>query len=100
MLYLDHQVTDGVGARILLGKCLDFFASALRVEGQPMLREKMDWNRAHENLSPPWIALVGDKKLCKRDDYYNLPRPHCYNYTLQVISRISFCVPVLGLALF
>ncbi|KAN0119928.1 hypothetical protein V8E51_002136 [Hyaloscypha variabilis] len=54
MIYLDHLVTDGIGARIVLGRYLSLLASSIVTP----INFKPDWQKNHENLSAPWIGLL------------------------------------------
>ncbi|KAE9380552.1 hypothetical protein N431DRAFT_325122 [Stipitochalara longipes BDJ] len=54
MIYVDHLITDGVGARILLGHYLSHLASSTATT----LNFKPNWQKNHEQLSPPWISLL------------------------------------------
>jgi hypothetical protein len=54
MIYLDHLVTDGIGARVVLGHYLSLLASSIVTP----INFKPDWQKNHENLSAPWIGLL------------------------------------------
>lgn len=68
MLYADHQVMDGTGLKILLGKYLTLLASALQ---NPCEIQKLDfdWSESYKNLSIPWIQHMNDNQVVSGSDY-------------------------------
>lgn len=54
MIYLDHLVTDGIGARILLGRYLSLLSFMISTPTQ----FKFEWQENHKLLSQPWICLM------------------------------------------
>jgi hypothetical protein len=62
MIYVDHQVTDGIGARILLGRYLLLLASSITNPADPP-GCKFDWQESQNKLSSPWICLMDANQL-------------------------------------
>jgi hypothetical protein len=64
----DHQITDGIGVRILLGQYLSILANSLN--GLPGVDEmEIDWQESCRNLSPPWISIMNKEQLKSGPDY-------------------------------
>lgn len=68
MMCVDHQVADGIGVYILLGKYLTLLASELgrRPGGAEM---EMRWEESWKNLSPPWILRMNDEQVFSGKEY-------------------------------
>ncbi|KAF4610365.1 hypothetical protein G7Y89_g15755 [Cudoniella acicularis] len=66
MLNLDHQITDGIGARILLGKYLSLLVSSLL---KTRVFSSDDWKHSGENLSPPWISILNQDQVTSGPEY-------------------------------
>ena len=65
-LYFDHLITDGIGARIMLGRYLSHLAFELTTTSpQP----KLDWQENHDRLSPPWISLLNYSQQLSGNEY-------------------------------
>lgn len=60
ILNVDHQVSDGIGTRILMGRFLDLFAWCVGdgVEDENLLV----WEESGKNLSKPWIGMLDGKQ--------------------------------------
>jgi 15-O-acetyltransferase Tri3 len=58
VIYVDHLITDGIGARILLGRYLSHLASSISNPFQ----FKPNWSENHDRLSPPWICLMNPQQ--------------------------------------
>jgi 15-O-acetyltransferase Tri3 len=54
MIYVDHLITDGIGARILLGRYLSLLTFIISTS----FRFEPSWQENHNVLSPPWICLM------------------------------------------
>ena len=68
ILNVDHQVTDGIGVRILLGQYLHLLANAL--SRLPIIEEEeINWQESGRNLSQPWIKILNDKQVTSGPDY-------------------------------
>lgn len=61
VLNVDHQITDGNGIKILLGRYLELLAAAL-IQPSAEKREII-WHDSCKNLSTPWIQLVNDEQV-------------------------------------
>jgi hypothetical protein len=61
ILYVDHQVTDGIGARILLGRYLLLLASSIITSSNPP-DCKFNWEEGYKQLSLPWICLMNENQ--------------------------------------
>lgn len=71
ILNLDHQITDGIVARILLGNLLSLLAENL--SSPPHLdSEAVDWNKSSRNLSPPWASTLEKDQLVAGPEYDSL----------------------------
>lgn len=67
ILNADHQITDGIGIRILIGRFLALLAQSLNL---PLAaQEGLDWQQSVTNLSPPWINLVNEEQRFSGPDY-------------------------------
>ena len=67
VLNADHQVTDGIGIRILLHHFLVFLAESL--SRNPALEDSSNWKERVSNLTPPWISLVNENQLLSGPEY-------------------------------
>jgi 15-O-acetyltransferase Tri3 len=68
MIYVDHQVTDGIGARILLGRYLLLLASSITTSLNPP-EFRFNWEESYNNLSAPWICLMNDNQALSGTKY-------------------------------
>ncbi|KAH9214188.1 hypothetical protein DL95DRAFT_446705 [Leptodontidium sp. 2 PMI_412] len=68
MLYVDHQVTDGTGIKIVLGKYLSILASALNNPPE-ILQDEIKWEESYKNLSPPWIQHMNEDQVTSGPEY-------------------------------
>lgn len=60
ILNVDHEITDGIGTRILLGKYLSLFSSCI---SQPQsISDIYDWTESSKNLSLPWISMMNQNQ--------------------------------------
>ncbi|KAH8601460.1 hypothetical protein B0O99DRAFT_257905 [Bisporella sp. PMI_857] len=57
MLNICHQVTDGIGTRIILGRFLHILADFLSRE-RNSLDQEIDWKSSAKNLSVAWIQMM------------------------------------------
>lgn len=67
LLNLDHQVTDGVGARIVCGKLLSLLAAAL--ESSDTFNDFINWEESAQKLAPPWIGIMNEDQVFSGADY-------------------------------
>ena len=67
ILNVDHQVTDGIGIRIVLGRYLSLLATELGQRDLP--REVQTWERSFENLSPSWITIMHEEQVLTGTEY-------------------------------
>lgn len=65
MIYVDHLITDGIGARILLGKYLALLTEILKGDA----REDIEWTRGREMLSKPWILCLKGEPGFEGNDF-------------------------------
>ncbi|CZS96451.1 uncharacterized protein RCO7_04870 [Rhynchosporium graminicola] len=68
MLNVDHQVTDGNGTKIILGKYLSLLASALDTSNET-LQEEISWEESHKNLIEPWIQHMNKDQVTDGTEY-------------------------------
>jgi len=68
MLNVDHEITDGIGARILFGKYLSLLASYLSADSEDS-PEVIDWEKSSDNLSQPWLTIMNDKQRLSGPEY-------------------------------
>jgi hypothetical protein len=54
MIYVDHLISDGIGARILLGRYLLLLTFIISTS----FRFKPGWQENYNILSPPWVCLM------------------------------------------
>ena len=70
ILNADHQITDGIGIRIILARCLALLAQALSI---PIAaQEELDWQQSVTNLSPPWIGVTNKEQSFSGPGYEKL----------------------------
>jgi hypothetical protein len=67
LLSVDHQSTDGIGSRILLGRFLSLLASAL--DEPEAFVGVIKWEQSVENLSPPWIGMMNEEQVFSGEEY-------------------------------
>ncbi len=68
MICVDHQVADGIGARILSGKFLALLASSLGI-GPVAAKTEIKWEDSCHNLSQPWIRLMNADQILSGPKY-------------------------------
>lgn len=70
LLNVDHQITDGIGARIMFGKFLTLLAVTLN---QPeAFTGDLDWEESAKNLFSPWILMMNEKQVYSGPDHNRL----------------------------
>ncbi|KAF2427534.1 hypothetical protein EJ08DRAFT_699518 [Tothia fuscella] len=71
MVNTDHQVTDGTGTRILLGRYLALLATALsKYQPAPLdLNDQTIWKEAISNLAPAWPMIMNTDQVTSGTDY-------------------------------
>jgi len=70
ILYADHQITDGIGVRILLGKYLAHLASVLKQD----LSCKRNWKLGQQKPSNPWITCMGEGQFLLEEHFQDTRR--------------------------
>jgi 15-O-acetyltransferase Tri3 len=65
MICVDHLITDGIGARILLGRYLSLLASSISEASQVNL----EWRNNQDKLSPPWICIMNQDQDVSGTNY-------------------------------
>ena len=85
---VDHQVTDGIGIRILLSRYLSLLAGALS-RSQSLLDREFEWRCSAENLSVPWVAVMNDKQEVSGVEYERLVKSNQSFMFQQLASNIS-----------
>ncbi|KAE8453422.1 hypothetical protein EG329_010283 [Mollisiaceae sp. DMI_Dod_QoI] len=68
MICVDHQVADGIGARILFGKFLALLASSLGI-GPVAAETEIKWEDSYHNLSQPWICFMNADQILSGSKY-------------------------------
>jgi len=68
MLNVDHQVTDGIGIRIILGRYLASLAAALDRQDD-FTDERIDWRESWKNMSPAWVSIMNEEQLLSGPGY-------------------------------
>jgi len=68
MLDVDHEVTDGIGTRILFGKYLTLLAKSLSIS-PGVNQDEIDWAGSSQNLSPPWISIMDEEQVTSGPKY-------------------------------
>ncbi|RDL37251.1 uncharacterized protein BP5553_04684 [Venustampulla echinocandica] len=67
ILNTDHEITDGIGTRILFGKYLSLLSSCI---SEPQLGLVMyDWAESSKNLSPPWISIMNQDQAISGSEF-------------------------------
>ena len=98
MLNMDHEVTDGIGIRILFGKYLSLLAKFL--SGSPEVGE-IKWAESSRNLSPPWISIMDEEQVTHGPEYEEMVQMnktlllenmviYLFSYTYQSILSIKW----------
>ena len=67
MLNADHQITDGIGIRVILSRFLALLAQVLSVPHAA--KEALDWQESVTNLSSPWIDLMNEEQVFSGPEY-------------------------------
>lgn len=68
MIYVDHQITDGIGTRIIFGKFLALLASSLGT-APDATETDIAWENSRHNLSQPWICCMNEHQLISGPEY-------------------------------
>jgi hypothetical protein len=71
MLNVDHQISDGIGARILFGKFLSVLSKSLGEEPRNFLDGQTE-SRNGNRLSVPWIEVMNDEQVLSGPEYEKL----------------------------
>lgn len=72
MMNADHQITDGIGVRILLSKYLSILATS--IEKLPTANPSQnpttsDWNNNDDRPTEPWICLLDTNQVLSGPEY-------------------------------
>ncbi|KUJ22961.1 uncharacterized protein LY89DRAFT_727749 [Mollisia scopiformis] len=68
MMYVDHQVADGIGTRIIFGKFLTLLASELG-SAPSTTKTKIKWEDSGQNLTQPWICCMNEHQTLSGPEY-------------------------------
>lgn len=68
ILNAHHQITDGIGIRILLGKYLSLLSTELHMEANSS-KSPLNWADSAKNLSVPWITIMNKDQAISGSDY-------------------------------
>lgn len=68
MICIDHQVADGIGARIIFGQFLTLLASMLET-AVDTVDAAIRWNESRSNLSQPWIYCMDEHQVFSGPEY-------------------------------
>ncbi|TVY33318.1 Trichothecene 15-O-acetyltransferase, partial [Lachnellula subtilissima] len=71
MVNMDHEVTDGIGTRILFGQFLSLLAVFL--SGSSGVGE-IEWTESSRNLSPPWVGIMNEEQVTCGPEYEEMAR--------------------------
>jgi len=66
MLNVDHQVSDGIGTQMLLGRYLVLLAVYIN---NPQELDSINWTESYRHLSPPWITIMNGEQVLSGDAY-------------------------------
>lgn len=70
MVYVDHLITDGIGARILLGRYLSHLAYSISTSFDAFRSIfRPDWTENHNKLSRPWICFMNFERELSGTQY-------------------------------
>lgn len=91
ILNIDHQITDGIGTRILLGRFLELFSRC--IDDSQSVSSGPKWEDSYKNLTRPWIEMLDTKqKLEGRELEELVERKRDYLYhKIVFISPFIFC---------
>ncbi|KAH6679689.1 hypothetical protein B0J14DRAFT_581367 [Halenospora varia] len=68
MLNIKHQITDGIGIKILLSKYLPIFSTHLS-KPERSKGSRFDWEYSPKIPSTPWINLLNDDQVLSGPEY-------------------------------
>lgn len=105
VLNIDHQISDGIGSKVLMGRYLEIFGQKLESEleeGEEEEDEDLNWEDSWKNLELPWIQRMNSEQVfsgeeyerdCEevRDLFYN--RLVCFLSLLHTFSNSQFSTP-------
>jgi hypothetical protein len=71
MLNLHHQITDGIGIRILLSKYLSILSTMLMhpTSSTGVDKPTFNWSESLTSLSPPWISVMNEEQCLSGPEY-------------------------------
>jgi hypothetical protein len=67
MICIDHQISDGIGTRIVFGRFLTLLASSLDTPGST--KNGIHWEDSRHNLAQPWICCMNEHQLISGPEY-------------------------------
>jgi hypothetical protein len=84
----DHQITDGIGIRIILARFLALLAQTLSM---PIAaQEELDWQQTVTNLNPPWIGVTNKEQSFSGPDYEKLAAANENTLFQKMVIRTSY----------
>jgi hypothetical protein len=88
MLNVDHQITDGIGTRILFGKFLSCLAKSIS-EPKREVRDVNRWTRNGRNLSVPWIEVMNEEQVVSGHDFEKITAENKVNLS-KLVNKTLF----------
>ena len=64
----EHQITDGIGIRIMLSKYLSILATNFLKPTSPQ-ETRVNWGKSFKFLTPPWICFMDEKQVLSGPEY-------------------------------
>jgi hypothetical protein len=68
ILNSEHQITDGIGIRIMLSKYLSVLARNILKPTSPR-ETRVNWEKSFRFLTPPWICFMDEKQVLSGPEY-------------------------------
>ncbi|KAH8684788.1 hypothetical protein BGZ60DRAFT_523985 [Tricladium varicosporioides] len=68
MLNMEHQITDGIGIKIVLSKLLSLLATNISTPGTSN-QIRIKWDKSPKVPSTPWIRLLNDDQVLSGPQY-------------------------------
>jgi hypothetical protein len=88
VLCVNHQITDGIGTRILFGRFLSSLAHTLSKSTIDVWNEEV-WKHSGSKLSVPWIEVMNDDQVISGPVYERIVAENEENLRKQVTKLIS-----------
>lgn len=83
---VDHQLADGMGVYILAGNFLEIFAKEVGRDND----EKIEWEKAVENIPEPWVLMMNAKQETGGDSFEERVKENT-----ELVLEAIVCLPVL-----